>query len=124
MNSEHPTGRFTSGSSLNSSAECGDAGSCLEDVQNEVVARVESAVARVIVVPLLVVDRNPHFWRIPVVQAITALEILLSPEILGIVYVRIVIKPIPVAEIGLSTPGAAVGPLVSRSIVGQSDVTA
>ncbi len=85
---------------------------------------MESAVARIIVVPLLVVDGNPHFWRIPVVQAITAAKVLLSPEILGIVDVRIVIKPIPVAEIGLSTPGAAIGPLVSRSIIGQSDVTA
>jgi len=85
---------------------------------------MESAVARIIVVPLLVVDGNPHFWRIPVVQAITAAKVLLSPEILGIVDVRIVIKPIPVAEIGLSTPSAAIGPLVSRSIIGQSDVTA
>ena len=85
---------------------------------------MESAVAGVIVVPLFVVDGNPHFWRIPVVQAITAAKVLLSPEILGIVDVRIVIKPIPVAEIGLSTPSAAIGPLVSRSIIGQSDVTA
>jgi len=87
-------------------------------------ARVEPAVARVIVVPLLVVDWNPHFWRIPVVQAITASEVLLPPEILGVIDIRIVVEPIPVAEIGLSTPSAAVGPLVSRSIVGQSDVTA
>tara|TARA_Y100000385_G_scaffold281022_1_gene333088 strand:+ start:259 stop:537 length:279 start_codon:yes stop_codon:yes gene_type:complete len=85
---------------------------------------MESAVARVIVVPLFVVDRNPHFWRIPVVQAIAAAEVLLPPEILGVVDVRVVIEPIPVAEIGLSTPSAAIGPLVSRSIVGQSDVTA
>lgn len=87
-------------------------------------ARVEPAAARVIVVPLFVVNRNPHLWRIPVVQAITAAEVLLPPEILGVVDVRIVIKPIPVAEIGLSTPSSAIGPLVSRSIVGQSDVTA
>ena len=124
MNREHPTGKFTSGSSLNSSAECDDARSCLKDIQDEMMTRMESAVARVIVVPLFVVDRNPHLWRIPVVHAIATTEVLLPPEILGIVYVRIVIKPIPVAEIGLSTPGAAVGPLVSRSIVGQSDVTA
>lgn len=85
---------------------------------------MESAVAGVIVVPLFVVDGNPHFWRIPVVQAITTAKVLLSPEILGIVDVRIVVEPIPIAEIGLPTPGAAIGPLVSRSIVGQSDVTA
>lgn len=85
---------------------------------------MESAVARIIVVPLLVVDGNPHFRRIPVVQAIAAAKVFLSPEVLGIVDVRIVIKPIPVAEIGLPTPGSAIGPLVSRSIIGQSDVTA
>ena len=85
---------------------------------------MESAVAWVIVVPLLVVDGNPHLWRVSVVQAIATAKVLLSPEILGIVDVRIVVEPIPVAEIGLSTPGATIGPLVSRSIVGQSDVTA
>lgn len=85
---------------------------------------MESTMARVVVVPLFVVDRNPHFWRIPVVQAITASEVLLPPEILGVIDIRIVVEPIPVAEIGLSTPSAAIGPLVSRSIVGQSDVTA
>ena len=85
---------------------------------------MESAVAWVIVVPLFVVDGNPHLWRISVVQAIATAKVLLPPEILGIVDVRIMVEPIPVTEIGLSTPSAAVGPLVSRSIVGQSDVTA
>ncbi len=85
---------------------------------------MESAVARVVVVPLFVVDRNPHLRRVPVIQAITAAEVLLPPEILGIIDVRVVVEPIPVAEIGLSTPSAAIGPLVSRSIIGQSDVTA
>ncbi len=86
--------------------------------------RMESAVTRVIVVPLFVVDGNSHLWWIPVVQTITAAKVLLSPEVLGIVNVWIVVEPIPVAEIGLSTPGAAIGSLVSRRIVGQSDVTA
>jgi hypothetical protein len=85
---------------------------------------MESTMARVVVVPLFVVDRNPHLWRIPVVHAIATTEVLLPPEILGVVDVWIVIKPIPVAEIGLSTPSAAIGPLVSRSIIGKSDVTA
>lgn len=80
--------------------------------------------ARVIVVPLLVVNRNSHFRWIPVIQAIAAAKVLLSPEILGVVDIRIVVKPVPVAEIGLSTPSAAISPLVSRRVVGQSDVTA
>ena len=87
-------------------------------------SRVKPAAARVIVVPLLVVDGNPHLRRIPVIQAIAAAEVFLPPEILWVIDVRIVVKPIPVAEIGLSTPSAAVGPLVGRSIIGQSDVTA
>ena len=87
-------------------------------------SRMESAVAWVIVVPLFVVDGNPHLWRVSVVQAIATAKVLLTPEILGIIDVRIVVEPIPVAEIGLSSPGATIGPLVSRSIVGQSDVTA
>ena len=95
-----------------------------KDIQIKVVTLIVLSILGIVVLPLSVVHRNPHFRRIPVVQAIAAAKVFLSPEVLGIVDVRIVIKPIPVAEIGLSTPSAAIGPLVSRSIVGQSDVTA
>lgn len=96
----------------------------LKDIEDEVVSGVEPATARVIVVPLLVVHGNPHLWRITVIQAVTTLEVVLTPEILGIVDVRIVVKAIPITEIGLTTPSTTIGPLVSRNGVRQSDVTA
>ena len=88
------------------------------------VARVEPAVAGVIVVPLFVVHRDPHFRWITVVKAITAAEVFLSPEILGIVHVWVMVKPVPVTEIGLSTPGTAISTLVGRSMFGQSRIAA
>src|SRR5688572_20029885 len=41
----------------------------LKHVEHEVLARMVAAVFGVEVVPLLVVDRDPHFWRIAIVQA-------------------------------------------------------
>ena len=85
---------------------------------------MEPAVAGVIVVPLFVVHGDPHFWWITVVKAITAAEVFLSPEILGIVHVWVMVKPVPVTEIGLSTPGTAISTLVGRSMFGQSRIAA
>ena len=76
------------------------------------VARVVPAVAGVHVVPLFVVNRNSHFSRIAVIQAIAALEILLPVEILRIVNIRVVVEAVPVAVVGLTTPGASVSSLV------------
>src|SRR6056297_830611 len=55
---------------------------CLKDVQLEVVAAVVAAVARIEVVPPLVVDRDTHLRRVTVVHAVGAAIVLLSPEIL------------------------------------------
>ena len=57
---------------------------------------MEPAARRVIVVPLLVVDRDPHFGGIAVVHAIAAAVVFLSPEVLRIIHVRVVVKSIPV----------------------------
>ena len=96
----------------------------LKDVQHEVVSGVKSAVTGVVIVPLLVVHGDPHLRRIPVVQTVTTLEVLLAPEILGIVDVWVVVEAVPIAEISLSAPASTIGPLVGRSRVTQRDVAA
>ena len=85
---------------------------------------VIATITWVVVVPFLVVHGNPHLWRIPVVKAIATSVVLLSPEVLRIVDIRVVVEPIPVAEISLSTPAATIRPLVGRSTLGQSHVAA
>ena len=69
---------------------------------------VESSITRIVVVPLLVVDRDSHFRRVAVVETIVATKVLLAVEILWVVNIGIVVKTIPVAEIGLSSPCSAV----------------
>ena len=44
----------------------------LKDVENEVMSHVVSAIRWVVVVPTLVVDRDPHLGRVAVVQAVRA----------------------------------------------------
>ncbi len=56
--------------------------------------------------------RNSHFQRIAMVQAIAALEVLLAPEVLWIVHVRIVIEPVPVHLCVVATPRASVSALI------------
>ena len=122
ISSKYPPSEFTSLSTSNPSAERDD--EVLEDVQDKVVAGVVPAMAWVEVMPLLVVHGNPHFGRITVIQAVTAPKVLLTPEVLWVVNVRIVIEAIPITEIGLTTPSTTIGSLVSRSIFGDGDVTA
>ena len=63
------------------------------------------------VLPLLVVDRDPHLGWISIVEAFAAAVIFVTPEILRIVNVRVMIKPFPISQIILATPYAAVGAL-------------
>lgn len=84
-------------------------GDRLERVKNEVVAFVEAAVAWVVVVPLLIVDRNSHFRRVAVVQAVAAFVVILAPEVLGVVNVGVVIHPVPIGVGGGRTPRLAIG---------------
>jgi hypothetical protein len=50
----------------------------------------------VIVVPATVIDRNPHFGWVTVVETVGAAVILVSPVILRVVNVRVVVEPFPV----------------------------
>ena len=69
---------------------------------------VEFAAVWVVVVPLFVVDRDSHLWRITVVQAISTAVVLVAPEILRVVHVRIVVKAVPVLCVVRRAPCAAV----------------
>ncbi len=91
----------------------------LKHVQDEVVAAVEATIAGIVVVPLFVVDRDSHFLRVAVVQAIATAVVLLAPEILWVVHVGIVIEAIPITSRGLPAPGLAVSTLLGRSGLGD-----
>jgi len=80
---------------------------------------VEPASVRVIVVPLFVVDRDTHLGRIAVVQAIGTTIVLVAPEILWVVHVRIVIKAVPVLRVVRRAPRATVS-LLSFGRLGLS----
>jgi len=87
-----------------------------------VVAAVETATVGVVVVPLSVVDRDAHFWRIAVVQAVGTSVILVAPEVLRVVDIRVVVEAIPVlGRVGL-TPCATVC-LLSVGCVGLGQTT-
>ena len=73
------------------------------------VSAVEPSVARIEIMPLLVVNRDSHFRGVAMVETIIATEILLPVEVLGIVDIRVVIEAIPITKIGLSSPRATVG---------------
>lgn len=96
----------------------------LEYVQDKVVALMEAATAGIVIVPLLVVDRNSHFGWVSMVHAITAAKVLLAVEILRVVHIRVVVEAIPVAGTRLSAPRLTVGSLISRCGFGHGDIAA
>ena len=64
---------------------------------------------RVLIVPLAVVNRRPHFWRITEIHVLAGAIIFVPPEILRIVDVGIVIEPFPVVVAVGSPPHAVIG---------------
>ena len=74
----------------------------LEHIQLKVVPFMIGSALWIVVVPLLVVDRNPHFTGVAVVQAIAAAKIGIAPEILRVVDVRIVVKTLPILRTEIS----------------------
>lgn len=60
------------------------------------VSAVVSATGGIVIVPVAVVDRDPHLWRVPIVQAVGTPIILVSPEILWVKDVRVVVEPVPI----------------------------
>lgn len=80
-------------------------------------AAVVLAAVGIVVVPLFVVDRYPHFGRIAMIQTIGTSVVLVPPEILWVVDVRIMVKSFPV----LRTVGLT--PRTTISLLGTSGVS-
>ena len=51
---------------------------------------------RVVVVPVSVVNRSPHFCWVAVVKAIGTAIVLVAPVVLGIGYIRVVVELVQV----------------------------
>ena len=84
----------------------------LEDVGNEMVTPMVTSWCGVVVVPVSVVNRNPHFGWVTVVEAVGATVVLVSPVVLWVGHIGVVIKPVHVLGV-LLAPSCAVGLLLS-----------
>ena len=60
------------------------------------------------IVPLLVIDRDTHFRRVTVIQVGTRSIVLVPPEILWVIDIRIVIESFPVLGTLGTTPDASI----------------
>ena len=69
---------------------------------------VISLIGGVVVVPLAIVDWDLHFYRVAIIEAITALEILVTVEILRIVNEWVVVESLIVAIASSPSPCLAV----------------
>jgi len=74
---------------------------------------VITALLRIKVVPLGVIYRNTHLLRISMIHALVAAVVFLTPVILRIIYVGIMVKPIPIVCAIRTTPTLTIGPLLS-----------
>jgi len=72
------------------------------------VTKVVPARAWVVVVPLLVVNRNSHFGRIAMVKAIGAAVVVVAPIVLWVSDVRIVVEAVQIFGT-LLAPSCSVG---------------
>ncbi len=50
----------------------------------------------IVIVPPAIVDRNPHFRWISMVETIRTPVVFMSPVVLGVVDVRIMVESVPV----------------------------
>ena len=68
----------------------------------------------VFIVPAAIVNRDPHFLRIAMVQRIAAAVVVVAVEVVGIVDVRIVVETVEVVHRLLATtPNGSVALLLS-----------
>src|SRR3972149_1831204 len=78
-------------------------GRWLKHIESEVVSLVEFSWTGIVVVPMAVVDRNPHFGRIAVVQTVGTAKVFVPPEVLRVVDVRVVEEAVPIERrVGMS----------------------
>ena len=76
---------------------------------------------RVVVLPRLVVDRNSHFWAVPVVQAVSTSVSLVTPIVLWVGDVRVVIKAVQVLRTFARSPRLSKCSFLSLSCIGLAD---
>ena len=76
------------------------AGSLLKDVQIEVIAFVVRTFTWVEVVPVFVVNRDSHIFRIAVIEIVIAP--LRSLEVLGIIDIGVIVESFPVGWLSAS----------------------
>lgn len=72
------------------------------------VTGVITAIGWIVIVPMLVVHRNLHFWWIAIVHIIAAAIIFVTPEILWIKNIRIMVETVVILGIHRTTPGSPV----------------
>ena len=75
-----------------------------------------SPCGRVVVVVVRVVDRDSHLGRISVIHVVRTSIVRLSPEVLRIVYVRIMIESIPILSIVRAGPSSIL-PSLSLGVI-------
>ena len=76
---------------------------------------------RVVVLPRLVVDRNSHFWAVPVVQAVSTSVSLIAPVVLWVRDIRVVVKAIEVLRAFTRSPRLSECSFLSLSCIGLAD---
>jgi hypothetical protein len=68
----------------------------------------------IVVMPIAVVDRYAHLWRIPEIQAFGTAVVLVTPKVLWVIDVWVVVKPLPILCSISIAPYATVGLLSIR----------
>ena len=72
----------------------------------------------IVVVPLAIVNWDLHFCRVSMVKTIATAKVLISIEVLWIVYIRIVIETLVVAIARSTTPCFAICLCLRLSLLG------
>jgi hypothetical protein len=80
----------------------------LENIENEMVPGMISSRHGIIILVAFIVCRNSHLRGIAMIQTLGALVVILRPEILWIIDVRIMIKTVPVLSVVGVSPLATI----------------
>lgn len=88
----------------------------LEHVEDKVMAGVVPLRSGIVIRPLAIVDRNLHLGWIAIIETIGAAVVLVSPEVLWIINVRIVLETIVISLTIRSSPHPTVGLLRLLSV--------
>jgi hypothetical protein len=62
----------------------------------------------VVAEPVAIVNRNPHFGGVPVVETVGTAIVLIAPKVLRIVDVRIMVEALPIRRVVRVAPSLAI----------------